>query len=169
MLIGPQLLLFFGISLPALKIAGGVVIIAVGWNLLSQKSPSDKDGSNASGITDATACCSAFFPLTMPLTVGPGSIATSISLVAAHLDSRDFHLIDQLPSVIGALSALFVLSVIIYFVYREASGLQRLLGANGTNVLMRLFAFILLAIGVQIFLGGVERFAVEITRALPSH
>ena len=169
MLIGPQLLLFFGISLPALKIAGGVVIIAVGWNLLSQKSPSDKDGSNASGITDATASSSAFFPLTMPLTVGPGSIATSISLVAAHLDSRDFHLIDQLPSVIGALSALFVLSVIIYFVYREASGLQRLLGANGTNVLMRLFAFILLAIGVQIFLGGVERFAVEITRALPSH
>ena len=169
MLIGPQLLLFFGISLPALKIAGGVVIIAVGWNLLSQKSPSDKDGSNASGITDATASSSAFFPLTMPLTVGPGSIATSISLVAAHLDSRDFHLIDQLPSVIGALSALFVLSVIIYFVYREASGLQRLLGANGTNVLMRLFAFILLAIGVQIFLGGVERFAVEITRALASH
>ena len=169
MLIGPQLLLFFGISLPALKIAGGVVIIAVGWNLLSQKSPSDKDGSNASGITDATASSSAFFPLTMPLTVGPGSIATSISLVAGHLDSRDFHLIDQLPSVIGALSALFVLSVIIYFVYREASGLQRLLGANGTNVLMRLFAFILLAIGVQIFLGGVERFAVEITRALPSH
>ena len=55
------------------------------------------------------------------------------------------------------------------FVYREASGLQRLLGANCTNVLMRLFAFILLAIGVQIFLGGVERFAVEITRALPSH
>ena len=169
MLIGPQLLLFFGISLPALKIAGGVVIIAVGWNLLSQKSPSDKDGSNASGITDATASSSAFFPLTMPLTVGPGSIATSISLVAGHLDSRDFHLIDQLPSVIGALSALFVLSVIIYFVYREASGLQRLLGANGTNVLMRLFAFILLAIGVQIFLGGAERFAVEITRALPSH
>ena len=169
MLIGPQLLLFFGISLPALKIAGGVVIIAVGWNLLNQKSPSDKDGSSASGITDATASSSAFFPLTMPLTVGPGSIATSISLVAAHLDSRDFHLIDQLPSVIGALSALFVLSVIIYFVYREASGLQRLLGANGTNVLMRLFAFILLAIGVQIFLGGVERFAVEITRALPSH
>ena len=169
MLIGPQLLLFFGISLPALKIAGGVVIIAVGWNLLNQKSPSDKDGSSASGITDATASSSAFFPLTMPLTVGPGSIATSISLVAGHLDSRDFHLIDQLPSVIGALSALFVLSVIIYFVYREASGLQRLLGANGTNVLMRLFAFILLAIGVQIFLGGVERFAVEITRALPSH
>ena len=168
MLIGPQLLLFFGISLPALKIAGGVVIIAVGWNLLNQKSPSDKDGSSASGITDATASSSAFFPLTMPLTVGPGSIATSISLVAGHLDSRDFHLIDQLPSVIGALSALFVLSVIIYFVYREASGLQRLLGANGTNVLMRLFAFILLAIGVQIFLGGVERFAVEITRALAS-
>ena len=168
MLIGPQLLLFFGISLPALKIAGGVVIIAVGWNLLSQKSPSDKDGSNASGITDATASSSAFFPLTMPLTVGPGSIATSISLVAGHLDSRDFQLIDQVPSVIGALSALFVLSVIIYFVYRDASGLQRLLGANGTNVLMRLFAFILLAIGVQIFLGGVERFAVEITRALAS-
>ena len=168
MLIGPQLLLFFGISLPALKLAGGAVVIAVSWNLLNQKSSSHKDKSTAPEITDATASGSAFFPLTMPLTVGPGAIATSISLVAGHLDSTNVHYVNQIPVVIGALIALFVLSVVIYFLYRESSRLQRLLGASGTNVLMRLFAFILLAIGVQIFLGGVEGFAIEITRAVPS-
>jgi multiple antibiotic resistance protein len=83
MLIGPQLLLFFGISLPALKLAGGAVVIAMGWNLLNQQGSSDHSTNSSAQITDATASGSAFFPLTMPLTVGPGSIATAISLVAA--------------------------------------------------------------------------------------
>ena len=55
MLIGPQLLLFFGISLPALKLAGGAVVIGVGWNLLNQQSSSDHSTGSSSGITDATA------------------------------------------------------------------------------------------------------------------
>jgi len=169
MLIGPQLLLFFGISLPALKLAGGAVVIAMGWNLLNQQGSSDHNTNSSSGITDASAISSAFFPLTMPLTVGPGSIATAISLVAAAQDNKDFHWLAELPSVIGALSALVSLSLVIYLVYRESSGIQRILGANGTNVLMRLFAFILLAIGVQIFLGGLNGYAIDLTKVIPTH
>jgi multiple antibiotic resistance protein len=52
MLIGPQILLFFGISLPALKLAGGAVVIGMGWGLLNQKSSSDKDPDGSAGITD---------------------------------------------------------------------------------------------------------------------
>lgn len=166
MLIGPKLLLFFGISLPALKLAGGAVVIAVGWNLLNQQSSSDHDTNSSSGITDATADQSAFFPLTMPLTVGPGSIATSISLVAAVQDEKDFHFVTQIPAVIGALFALLALSLVIYFVYRQSSEIQRLFGANGTNVLNRLFAFILLAIGVQIFLGGLNGYALDLSKLI---
>ena len=169
MLIGPQLLLFFGISLPALKLAGGAVVIAMGWNLLNQQGSSDHNTNSSSGITDATAAGSAFFPLTMPLTVGPGSIATAISLVAAEQDEQGFHFLAELPAVIGATSALVALSLVIYLVYRESSGIQKLLGASGTNVLMRLFAFILLAIGVQIFLGGLNGYALDLSKLIPSH
>ncbi len=168
MLIGPQLLLFFGISLPALKLAGGLVVIYVGWNLLNQKTASDKSASDTSGINDSTASASTFFPLTMPLTVGPGSIATAIALVAGAKHTQGLDLANEIPSIAGALLGLLALSVTIYLAYREASGLQRLLGSNGTNVVMRLFAFILLAIGVQIFLGGLEGFVGEVVRSLHS-
>ena len=169
MLVGPKLLLFFGITLPALKLAGGAVVIAMGWNLLNQQGSSDHNTGSSNGITDATADGSAFFPLTMPLTVGPGSIATAISLVAAQQDEKSFHFLDELPAVIGATLALVALSLVIYLVYRESAGIQRLLGANGTNVLMRLFAFILLAIGVQIFLGGLNGYAIDLSKLIPFH
>lgn len=169
MLIGPQLLLFFGISLPALKIAGGLVVIAMGWNLLNQKSSSPKGGASDTGITDETAGSSAFFPLAMPLTVGPGSIATAISLVAGHIDEGGFNFIKAAPAIAGALLALIALSLVIYYVYSQSSKLQALLGVNGTNVLARFFAFILLAIGVQIFLGGIEGFAGQVFKAFSIH
>ena len=145
MLIGPELLLFFGISLPALKLAGGLVVIAMGWNLLNQKSAPKDNGGDAEGINDANAKNSIFFPLTMPLTIGPGSIATSISLMAGTRHSHEYSYIAELPALAGGLLGLIVLSITIYVVYSQASNVQRILGESGTNVLMRLFAFILLA------------------------
>jgi len=169
MLIGPQLLLFFGISLPALKLAGGAVVMGMGWSLLNQKTSSNKDAGDSTGITDATASNSAFFPLTMPLTTGPGSIATAIALVAAYQDGKPLNLLNELPAVIGTIAALLTLSVVIYVVYRESSGIQKLLGPAGTNALMRLFAFILLAIGVQIFLGGLNGYALGLSKLVIAH
>ena len=169
MLVGPKLLLFFGITLAALKLAGGAVVIAMGWNLLNQTGSSNASGGNSVGITDATASNSVFFPLTLPLTVGPGSIATAISLVAGFQSTDTLDLANELPTVLGTLAALVALSLTIYIVYREASGIQRLLGQAGTNVLMRLFAFILLAIGVQIFLGGVQHVPLEVVSKTLAH
>lgn len=166
MLIGPELLLFFGISLPALKLAGGLVVIAMGWNLLNQKSSSKDSGGDSAGINDVNAKNSVFFPLTMPLTIGGGSIATSISLMAGTRHSHDYSYIAELPALAGGLLGLIALSITIYVVYSQASNVQRLLGENGTNVLMRLFAFILLAIGVQIFMGGIEGFSADLLKFL---
>jgi multiple antibiotic resistance protein len=143
--------------------------MAVGWNLLNQQGSSDRNASSSGGITDATAASSAFFPLTMPLTVGPGSIATAISLAAAAQDEKNFHYVTEMPAVIGATLALAALSLIVYFVYRESSGIQRILGVSGTNVLMRLLAFILLAIGVQIFLGGLNGYALDLSKLMTAH
>ena len=168
MLIGPQILLFFGISLPALKMAGGAVVIGMGWNLLNQQG-SPKSGGDTDAITDANASSNAFFPLTLPLTAGPGSIATAISLVAGYQDGRSLNLIHELPAVIGTIIALISLSIVTYIIYRESSLIQRALGEAGTNAVMKLFSFILLAIGVQIFLGGINGFAVDLSKLLALH
>lgn len=169
MLIGPQLLLFFGISLPALKLAGGLVVAAMGWKLLNQSNSSSNQANSSDSINDATAVGSGFYPLTMPMTIGPGSIATAISLAAGSKTSKGLELAAAMPSIIGALLGLLALSLSIYFIYKESSGLQRILGVDGTNVLMRLFSFILLAIGVQIFLGGLEGFALDLHKVFPAH
>ena len=169
MLIGPQLLLFFGISLPALKLAGGAVVIGMGWNLLNQNSSPAKDDGDSGVINDANASSNAFFPLTLPLTAGPGSIATAISLVAGYQNDKTLNVLQELPAVIGSVLALISLSIVIFVIYRESSLIKRALGSAGTNVVMRLFAFILLAIGVQIFLGGINGYISDLIKLFPLH
>jgi multiple antibiotic resistance protein len=80
--------------------------------------------------------------------------------------NHSYNFVQELPALAGGLMGLVALSVTIYLVYSQASNVQRLLGENGTNVLMRLFAFILLAIGVQIFLGGIEGFSGDLHKFL---
>lgn len=169
MLVGPQLLLFFGISLPVLKVAGGLVVAVMGWNILNDSSSKSSGNSeDASGINDSTAMKSVFYPLTLPLTVGPGSLATVIALVVNNKKSTGFDIANELSSIVGALLGICAVTLSIYVAYREASRIQRVLGENGTNVLMRLFAFILLAIGIQIMWGGINELLLEVIKELPA-
>ena len=169
MLVGPQLLLFFGISLPVLKVAGGLVVAVMGWNILNDgSSKSSGNSGDASGINDSTAMKSVFYPLTLPLTVGPGSLATVIALVVNNKKSTGFDIANELSSIVGALLGICAVTLSIYVAYREASRIQRVLGENGTNVLMRLFAFILLAIGIQIMWGGINELLLEVIKELPA-
>jgi multiple antibiotic resistance protein len=143
-------------------------VAVMAWKLLNQSGPSDNQGKSSSvGINDATANGTGFYPLTMPLTVGPGSIATAISLVVGAKNSKEFDFAVEMPSIVGGFLGLLALSISIYLIYKESSGIKRIFGVNGTNVMMRLFAFILLAIGVQIFLGGLEGFALDVYNKLP--
>ncbi len=174
MMIGPKLLLFFGVSLPILQIAGGAVVATMGWNLLNQAPKSADEPGGVLRINDATALRHTFYPLTLPLTVGPGSIATAIALVASRTQSSIFsvdsvfNLERELSSIIGALLGVLAVSVAVYIAYWKAADVERLLGENGTNVLTRLFAFILLAIGVQIVWGGLHGLLLEVIKELPS-
>jgi len=169
MLVGPQLLLFFGISLPVLKVAGGLVVAVMGWNILNDGSSksSNRDGGT-SDINDSTAMKSVFYPLTLPLTVGPGSLATVIALVVNNKKSTGFDITNEFSAIVGALLGICAVTLSIYVAYREASRIQRVLGENGTNVLMRLFAFILLAIGLQIMWGGINELLLEVIKELPA-
>lgn len=169
MLVGPQLLLFFGISLPVLKVAGGLVVAVMGWNILNEgSSKSSNSDGNASEINDSTAIKSVFYPLTLPLTVGPGSLATVIALVVNNKKSTGFDIANELSAIVGALLGICAVTLSIYVAYREASRIKRVLGENGTNVLMRLFAFILLAIGIQIMWGGINELLLEVIKEIPA-
>jgi multiple antibiotic resistance protein len=94
----------------------------------------------------------AFYPLTMPITVGPGSIAVAITLGSQR--PRVANLIQL--SLLGAMSVagLFAIAATIYVCYRFAEGTVGALGENGTSVLVRLSAFILLCIGIEIIWNG---------------
>jgi multiple antibiotic resistance protein len=151
LLVGSHVLRFFGLSLPAVQIGGGIVVAATGWRLLHRGE--DDPERRAAGPTAESVMASAFYPLTMPLTVGPGSIAIMITIGSSApevLARKGFPLIQAA----GALAGVAAVSLAIYLSYRYAEPILRRLGHNGVNVLLRLSAFILLCLGVQILLNG---------------
>jgi multiple antibiotic resistance protein len=152
LLFGSQVLAFFGISLPVMRVAGGLVVATMGWRLLNQgDNPIERDPAH--DLDETAILDQAFYPLTMPLTVGPGSIATAIALgtewPVVLADFRAFIL-----ETTAAVAGLMAVSLSVYFSYRFADQIERILGRNGTNVLVRLSAFILLCIGLQIIWNG---------------
>jgi multiple antibiotic resistance protein len=154
LLIGAYVLSFFGISIPVLRVAGGIIIGMAGWNLL--QSPDDDEAANESQATPAQARpaslrAKAFYPLTLPITVGPGSIAVAIALGTGspRTGLSPVHLV-------GVGVALAILCVSIYGCVRFAGHMERLLGATGTQVAMRLFAFVIFCIGVQLLWLGLS-------------
>jgi multiple antibiotic resistance protein len=161
--VGAYVLSFFGISIPVLRLAGGAVIAATGWKLLN--APAQLDHSVAAGVAEAhaevdesTLRSQVFYPLTLPITVGPGSIAVAIALGTS--SPRE----GPLPiHIAAAAAALLALCTLIYLCMRHAWRLRRLLGNTGTQVALRLLAFVILCIGVQIAWLGLS----ELLASLP--
>jgi multiple antibiotic resistance protein len=143
---GSYVLEFFGLSVPVVQVAGGLVVSMLGWRLLQDPSALDKPapGKSPSGRSLA------FYPLTMPLTVGPGSISVAITIGANHPHSVRSLLINGPAIVIGVT----LVAVAVFVAYRYADRLSRIIGETGMTVLLRLTAFILLCIGVQIVWNG---------------
>ncbi|WP_323120350.1 MarC family protein [Burkholderia alba] len=151
--VGTPVLHFFGISMEALRIGGGFAVAVAGWQMLNE--PDVPGGGAAVKPMDAqSAMARAFFPLTIPLTTGPGSIATAIALNANRTHKLSEFLLSSLVSV--AVSALVAL--VIWQTYSRAAFLARYLGTEGTKVAMRVSAFLLLCVGVQIMLTGFSEF-----------
>ena len=147
--LGSRVLSFFGISLEALRIAGGLTVAYSGWRMLSEE-PASKDTPGA--MDTAPIENMAFFPLTLPLTTGPGSIAASIALGADRSTEVQGAL---LVSAISALLVAVSVAGCIWAAYAYAGSIARRLGPQGTLVATKVAAFLLLCIGVQIVLTGV--------------
>ncbi|TMH74242.1 MAG: NAAT family transporter [Betaproteobacteria bacterium] len=151
MVLGPWLLVFFGIELPVVRIAGGLVVTSLGWKLLSQEQWSDHPSHQVP--QDAMARAGAFYPLTMPLTVGPGSMSVAVS-IGSRKPVSGFSLTDFALYGVGAACGLVAVAISIYVAYRFAGNLSRFLGASGIEVLVRLSAFILMCIGIEFLWSG---------------
>ncbi|MEM5340181.1 MarC family protein [Paraburkholderia azotifigens] len=152
--IGAYVLSFFGISLPALRVAGGMVIAYAGWNLLHASPDADRgpEQRTASDATrEATLRAKAFYPLTLPITVGPGSIAVAIALGTGRPRTG-----VPFVNLAGAAVGMAILWCSIYLCVRYAANVEKLLGPVGTEVAMRLFAFVLFCIGIQILWFGLD-------------
>lgn len=149
--VGSHVLAFFGITLPVVRIAGGMVVTAFGWRLLHQDESSGAlKKPDAAGTTKGPD--TAFYPLTMPLTVGPGSIAVAITLGSQW--PRPEHAVDLALIGGAAVLGLLAISATVYVAYRFAGRVMHALGESGTKVVMQLTAFILLCIGVEIVWSG---------------
>lgn len=154
-LVGTHILNFFGISIPVVQVGGGLVVISNGWALLKQKEESDRgrDVQKKADLQDTFR--NAFYPLTLPLTVGPGSISVAITLGANLRHDLGGNLLAILVTMIGA--ALVALSV--YICYGFADRLAAVIGESGMSIVLRLSSFLLLCIGVQIMWNGASALA----------
>jgi multiple antibiotic resistance protein len=150
--IGAYVLDLFGLSVPIVQVAGGLVVCSMAWSLLQEPDEAGADSAAAMSADASRSRRRAFYPLTMPLTVGPGSISVAITLGANPEPDVRTQVVTALGHTAGALA----IAVSVYYSYRYAEEIVAKLGESGRTVLMRLVAFLLLCIGVQIMWNGVQ-------------
>jgi multiple antibiotic resistance protein len=148
--VGSHLLGFFGVSLPVVQVGGGLIVVSMGWTLLMEKEQVHTEKKRASQQEDKFR--QAFYPLTLPLTVGPGSISVAVTLGA----NTTHHYGVYIPIIIAPLIATGLIAVIIFLCYGFADRLARMLGEAATSTIIRLSSFLMLCIGVQIAWNGIS-------------
>ncbi len=153
-LLGTAVLAFFGISIPVVQVAGGLVLAAIGWNLLNQQE-SGKHGdektieaAHVGPLEDQI-----FYPFTFPVTAGPGTVVVMLTL-SAHASMSG--LLPDALAHIGLLIAILVQCVLVYFSYAYAPKITARLSPQTAHGILRIIAFVLLCIGVQITWNGAQ-------------
>jgi multiple antibiotic resistance protein len=150
-LVGSHVLAFFGISIPVVQVGGGLLVTATGWAMLNRPYDDDDERQKTpQQMKSKDPLAHAFYPLTLPLTVGPGSISVAITLGANNPHPHGFNLLAILAALIGSV----LIAVSIFLCYGFADKLAHTLGKKGMTVFMQLSSFLLLCIGVQIFWNG---------------
>ena len=160
-LIGSSLLGFFGISLGIMQVSGGIVIAMIGWSLLNQKdsTPSQEKTDAADAIPARTRAEidslqeKAFYPFTFPITAGPGCIVVMLTL-SVHATHPT--VTQTILAHLGLFLSAIVLSGSIYFCYAYAPKITRTISPSTAHGILRVIAFILLCIGVQIAWNGLS-------------
>ncbi len=163
MVVGSYVLEFFGISLSIVRVGGGLIVASMAWRLLNTSHASDDSRTElADAFTPDMARRQAFYPLTFPVSCGPGSIAAAITVGVSLADER---LALSLARMGGGALALLAIGVLLYLAFRYAQRLLRPLGDAGSVIFLRLSAFILLCLGVQIVWEGVRELLLGVLAA----
>ena len=158
-LLGSAILSFFGISLPIVQLAGGLVIVAIGWGVLNEPDEEAKEKCDETADSvrmqraERALEDKAFYPFTFPVTSGPGTLVVMLTLTA-HNSGRGIKM--EILDHVGVFVAVVVLSVLVYVCYGYAPRITKAIAPSTAHGILRVMAFILLCIGVQIAWNGVS-------------
>lgn len=144
---GRLILSFFGISLPVLQVGGGIVLFSAGWKALNAPPVTHgKNKAEPSSQEESTLLAMAFYPLTLPLTTGPGTIAAAAALGSG--------MKGDVWSILGCITACIAIAVLTAVCFGFSDKIPKAVGVTGADALARVFAFILICIGVVLFWAG---------------
>jgi multiple antibiotic resistance protein len=163
LVVGPFVMKFFGIKIEFIKISGGLLLTITGWQMLTN---SKQESANTDKIKAIRALRkSAFFPLAFPVTVGSGSIAIVTALATSY--SQELFSVTAIFSYSGGLSAIALDMFLVAICYGYSEEIFSVLGETGTEVITRISAFILVAIGIQVVWGGLQPIIIETAKIIP--
>jgi multiple antibiotic resistance protein len=158
-LVGSAILTFFGISLPIMQLSGGLVIASIGWSTLNQSdsSPNSEKTQMAAEIKEdpvtSTLEEKAFYPFTFPITAGPGCIVVMLTLSARTVQPK---LAETVIAHLGVFLAVVLLSLLVYICYSRAPRIASAVSPATAQGILRVVAFILVCIGIQIAWNGLS-------------
>ena len=149
LLVGALILRMYGISIPVLRVAGGLIVAAAGWKLLNEGAQKEEPPAAEQNVDYQGQ---AFYPMTLPLTTGPGTIAVMISLGLSQSSYSNYTI--EIRFLATSIVASVVIALTIYGCFAYSDRVERLLGRGGTDIAVRLSAFILFCLGIQIIWTG---------------
>ena len=149
---GQFIFMFFGISTNGFRIAGGVIIFKIGYDMLQARYTHVKLKDNE---IKTYADDISITPLGIPMLCGPGAIANAIVLMS------DADTITMKGILVGSIAFIYILT---YFILRASTRLVKLLGETGNNVMMRLMGLLLMVIAVECFVGGMKPILVDVLK-----
>jgi multiple antibiotic resistance protein len=153
-MVGTLMLSFFGISLPVVQVAGGLVLATMGWSLLNQQeAAANPEKTEATESSYGSLNQQVFYPLTFPVTAGPGCIVVTLTL-SAHASSSA--VLSNVVAHVGIFLAIAALSLTVFLSYGYAPKITARISPQTAHGILRVIAFVLLCIGVQITWNGVE-------------
>ncbi|AWD32422.1 hypothetical protein CKSOR_00301 [Candidatus Kinetoplastibacterium sorsogonicusi] len=153
-LIGSTILNFFGISLSIVKIGGGLLIAYSAWKLVnSNEQEKLSHENNKEELSKDQIQALSFYPLTFPITCGPGAIAGSITIGVTILSNNTYSFI---PSLLGIISGITLAAISLYICMKFAAQLLDKLGKSGTAVFIKISSFIMLCLGIQVSWDGLK-------------
>ena len=160
---GSAILRFFGISIPIVEVSGGIVIAGLGWSALNRPDaePRSDDAAKKAAVSagDGRFVQKVFYPFTFPITSGPATVVTMLTL-SAHASRPK--LAENLLAHVGIFAAALVVTACVWGCYAYAPKLARTIAPGTLNGIVRIVSFITMSIGVQIAWNGISALVAQL-------